>query len=288
VITYAGCNTKKFSVSTKGVPETVGKDSYKPTVSIGGFMMAKPIKGVDYIGLDEPLVKVEYKSGGQNFDKDDAVTGKGMEIVSKIYDAEITVMEKFCNLNKQGDDALNKKNCALAKDCYEKAINLLPGESYPVDKMKQVEQCIRNKEAKEDAAMLEKIKKEEAAKVANQKAINEKKAQDKAHFEKAGTKSAAKAEPAKEKETQAIIAKETTPAEETGESNTSKGNSKYRMPKVIGANHYKETITRADNYFKTKRYKDARHAYEEALKHKANDSYATGRMAECAKLLQTK
>src|SRR5688572_17236947 len=35
-ITYAGCNTKKFFVSTKGVPEAVGKDQYKPTISIGG------------------------------------------------------------------------------------------------------------------------------------------------------------------------------------------------------------------------------------------------------------
>ncbi|MCE3228888.1 MAG: CarboxypepD reg-like domain [Bacteroidetes bacterium] len=284
VITYAGCNTKKFAVSTKGVPESVGKDSYKPTISIGGFMMAKPIKGVDYIGLDQPLVKVEYKSGGQNFDKDEAITFKGMDIVSKIYDAEVTVMEKFCNFNKQGDDALKKKNCALAKECYQKAMNLLPGEFYPEERMKSVEQCIKAKEAKEDAVMLEKLRQEELAKAANQKAIDEKKVKDKEQFNKSVNKNAvAKTEP--KKETKAIVAAETTSAEDTRTSNESKGSSKYRMPKVIGANHYKEIITKADNYFKTKRYKDAKHAYEEALKHKTDDTYATGRVAECEKFL---
>jgi hypothetical protein len=213
-----------------------------------------------------------------------------MEIVSKIYDAENTVIEKFCNANKLGDDALKKKNCALAKDYYEKALNLIPGEFYPTEQLKNVEKCAKEKEAKQDAVMLENAKKAEAAKLANQKAIDEKKAKEKAHFEKAADKSAAKVEPAKAepvKETKAIIPEETTTAETETEAK-SKGGSKYRTPKVIGVNHYKETITKADGYFKTKRYKDAKHAYETALKHKAHDSYATAKVAECVKLMESK
>lgn len=290
-ITYAGCNTKKFSVSTNGVPESVGKDNYKPTVSIGGFVMSRPIKGVDYLGLNEPLVKVEYKSGGQNFDKDEEVTNKGLEIVSKIYDAETKIIEKFCGTNKQGDDALKAKNCPLAKEYYMKAISMLSDEQYPVEQLAKAEQCIKEKQAKEDALALEKLKKEEAAKQAAEKAQAEKAAKDKEAFTKNVDKSKPGDKPKdKEPVTSSNAIEPKNPAGNTNgsESNDSKGNSKHRVPQVIGANKYKETITRADDYFKTKRYSEAKLAYEEALKYKANDPYATSKIEQVNKLLAPK
>ncbi|MBA3664248.1 MAG: hypothetical protein H0W61_08575 [Bacteroidetes bacterium] len=289
-ITYAGCNTKKFFVSTNGVPDAVGKDNYKPTVSIGGFIMSKPIKGVDYLGLNEPLVKVEYKNGGQNFDKDETVTNKGMEIVSRIFDAETKIIEKFCATNKLGDDALNKlKNCPLAKEYYLKAINMLPGEPYPVDQLVKADQCIKDKEMKGELAAAEAAKKAEASKTANEKAKTEKAAKDKENFNKnsSGTVSKTNEPVKKDSKTEPVI----TPQKREGESNgdntsgTGKGNSKYKVPQVIGANKYKETITKADNFFKTKRYAEAKSAYQEALTYKAGDTYATSKIEQVNKLL---
>ena len=63
------------------------------------------------------------------------------------------------------------------------------------------------------------------------------------------------------------------------------GNSKYHIPGVIGgADKYKATIKRADELFKMKRWAEAKTAYEEALKYKAADPYATGKLAEIEKL----
>jgi hypothetical protein len=76
MVAYPNCNTKKFSISTLGVPDEVGKNNYKPTFSIGGFIMAKPFPGIDYSGLQQSLVKVEYKPKGKNFDDDESVTDK--------------------------------------------------------------------------------------------------------------------------------------------------------------------------------------------------------------------
>lgn len=286
-ITYAGCNTKKFSVSTNGVPEDVGKDNYKPTISIGGFVMSKPIKGVDYLGLNEPLVKVEYKGGGQNFDKDETVTSKGLQIVSKIYDAETAIINKFCATNKLGDDALAKKNCPLAKSYYLKAISMLSDESYPVDQLAKADDCIKAKEEKQKAATEEAVKKEEAAKLANEKLAAEKAAKEKAALEKAANDKAVKQTETKNTEkTNGIKPKNTTSSEVSENPDpTDAKESKYKTPQVIGSNKYKETIKKADEYFNTKRFAEAKNAYTEALRIKPNDAYATKKLSEVKALL---
>jgi hypothetical protein len=294
-VSYAGCNTKKFYVSTNSVPENVGKDNYKPTVSIGGFVMSKPIQGVDYIGLNEPLVKVEYKAKGQNFDKDETVTNQGLNVISRISQAENVVIDKFCTANKLGDEALKKKNCPLAKSYYQKAIALISDEKYPVEQLAKAEECIRQKQDEDAAAELarqarqteiEKAAKEKAAKdlATKNKAATDKPAKEKA----VQTKTAAKKPQKTETASNDIKPKETEPKEADKSESGGKGSSKYRMPQVLGADKYKEAIGRADNYFKCKRYQDAKYAYEEALKLKASDSYATGRISECNKQIGSK
>jgi len=289
-ISFAGCNTKKFYVSTNGVPDAVGKDNYNPTVVIGGFVMSKPLKGVDYIGLNEPLVKVEYKSGGQNFDKDEIVTNKGLEIVSKIYDAETSVIQKFCSANKSGDEALKKNNCPLAKTYYQKAIDLLPGEEYPLERLKKVEECLEKKKQEEIAAAEASAQKAEALRIAQEKAKAEKDAKLKQQIEKpAEAKKTKEATQAKVATNDKPIIKESS-SESTNEKSGSVGssrNSKYSVKHVLGADKYKEAISKADNYFKTKRYKEARHAYEDALRVKQSDNYAQAKINEIDKMLGT-
>lgn len=278
-IEYAGCNTKRFYVSTNGVPEEVGKDNYKPTVSITGFLMSKPIKGVDYLGLNEPLVKVEYKKGGQNFDKDDAITNKGMEIVSKIYDAENSVIEKFCAANKEGDLAMKKKNCDLAKDCYTKALALIPDEQYPKEQWQKADQCIKDKKLKEEVNAQIKAEQDLAAKAEKDKIASEKKKKENdAMFNKNNT--------AKTSSTSTLnINSKENASENKTQSGSSTGTSKYSIPKKLAVDRYKDFIKKGDSYFKVQHYKEAKAAYEEALKEKPKDETATGKITECEKYL---
>ena len=48
---------------------------------------------------------------------------------------------------------------------------------------------------------------------------------------------------------------------------------------------YKETLTKAEGYFKMKRYAEAKTAYEDVLKIKPGDPYATTKLSEVNKLL---
>ncbi|MCE3259966.1 MAG: hypothetical protein K0S12_1607 [Bacteroidetes bacterium] len=504
-VSYAGCNTKCMEVDTRGVPQEMITEKFDPTFRItGGFIMVKPFPGIDYSGLKNPLIRVEWMPKKKAFDDNEEFTEQGLNIVSKIYTAEDILIQSFCSTNKAGDVALAKPDCPLAKQLYEKAISIIPGEQYPVVQLAKVGQCLKEKEdaakkaaeeaakkaeaeaaakaakaeadklaaekaaadatakaAKEaadkeaakkaaeekaiaDAAAKEKAAadKEAARKAAEEKALADKSAKEKAAAEKTEADKAAAAEKAlaakqaqekalaeraeavkqtKEKEEaeraekkkaqeeklakqkeardkaaaeKALTAqtpdgkgikikpgeiKEKTPEEKEkeeirkkqregmaasqaedeaamkadaekakakfaekemarkereqkekeglakakaedeaeakaieekrrkareekeekkrleyetkakeDEGEMDKGDSKYRTPQVLGANKYKETITKADGYFKMKRYKEAKAAYEEALKMKPGDAYATSKLAETEKLIAPK
>jgi hypothetical protein len=49
-------------------------------------MMSKPYKGVDYLGLEQPILilKVEYKNRSEGFNKDQTISTKGIDIVTNI------------------------------------------------------------------------------------------------------------------------------------------------------------------------------------------------------------
>ena len=63
---------------------------------------------------------------------------------------------------------------------------------------------------------------------------------------------------------------------------------KHRIAATLGSDKYKETIKKADGYFKMKRWSEAKTAYEEALKMKSGDPYATGKLSEVEKLSSPK
>lgn len=336
-VSYPGCNAKKFSIITTGVPPEVQKDNFKPSFSIGGFVMAKPFPGIDYSGLQQTLVAVIYEPKIKNFDDDEPYTDAGLGIVMKISNAENVLISNFCNTNKAGDAALVKPDCPLAKMLYEKAIAMIPGEQYPVVQLAKVGDCLK---AKEEAAM----KKAEAEKFAKEKAAAEKaykeqsaktkleadkSAKEKASVEKAEKDKLAKenvaaksktatdkvtsdkeaiAKKAKQKSEADKIAKqnaagdasvgkkakeeaeepktariESSNSDKTGTIN--KSDSKHKVPQVLGANKYKDALTKAEGYFKMKRYAEAKSAYEEVLKIKAGDIYATNKLEEVNKLL---
>jgi len=73
---------------------------------------------------------------------------------------------------------------------------------------------------------------------------------------------------------------------ESASGKTVSSEAKYSIPVAIGANKYNETIKRGNELFKMKRYAEAKPVFEEALKQKPNDPYATGKLAELEKLIK--
>lgn len=340
-VSYPGCNAKRIEIVTTGVPEEIQNSNFYPSFEIiGGFIMAKPFPGIDYNGLQEPLVKVVYSPKIKNFDDDHAYTEYGTGIVSKIKNAEQILIDKFCGTNKKGDDALAIPDCPLAKRLYNEAIALIPGEPYPVEQLAKVPDCDKIEEEKkkaeeaakkaaEEKALAEKANKEKAAadkaeadRLAKEKAAADKLAKQKAAEEKAAADKLAKEQKAKEKEEAAksntVAAKpkpekkpEKKPAQKTDETPKNKmpdsekevkkhdyetkstddepvignGDSKYSKKQILGANEYKDALTKAEGFFKMKRWAEAKTAYENVLKIKAGDPYATGKLAEVEKIL---
>ncbi len=187
-VSYPGCNIKKFDVNTMDVPKEVGDDNYKPGFDIGGFIMAKPFKGIDYSGLQIPLAKIAYVPRKRNFDDDEAITQQGLSIVAKIGAAENTLIQSFCAANSAGDAALSKPDCPLAKTFYEKALTIIPGELYPQKQLEKVAACMKEKE---DAA--KKAKEDAEAKTAADKLAKEKADADKLAKAEADAKTVADA-----------------------------------------------------------------------------------------------
>jgi hypothetical protein len=379
-VAYPGCNTKKASINTMNVPD-FGEEIFKPSFGIGGFVLSKPFPGIDYSGLQQPLVKVVYKESVKNFDDDDAYTQQGLGAVSKIAQDEKVLIDRFCAANKAGDDAMKKPDCPLAKTFYEKAMTTIAGESYPAEQLAKVAECLAAKEqaaqkAKEEAAKAEADReasrlakqkaeeekalkaKEEAAKAAaeklakeaelkaqkqqelaakaeadkiarqkeeEQKAQKAKDAAAKAEAEKlARTAKEAELKAQKEKEIATRAEKEklaknqtpsqtdsdsyrdpktttaTTPPKEnksgitiisTGTPNESgtktKSGSKHASVRhELGSDKYDAAIQKGDNYMANKKYPEAKAAFQEALKLKPKDLYASERLKELDKLMK--
>ncbi|MEI6021003.1 MAG: hypothetical protein WCR21_07725, partial [Bacteroidota bacterium] len=195
-ISYKDCVPKKVIISTKGVPPDVGEDNYRPSYPMYGVIMAKPFPGVDYSAIKQPIVKVQYFPNGRVFDKDESYTDHMFALLKKIADAENTLIEKFCSTNRDGDKALAKPDCPKAKELYNQAIALIPGENYPVDQLKKVGDCLNAKEAEEKAKTEAEAKAKVAAEAkakAEQEALAKKEAEAKAKVE-ADNKAKAEAE----------------------------------------------------------------------------------------------
>ncbi len=64
------------------------------------------------------------------------------------------------------------------------------------------------------------------------------------------------------------------------------GKAKHSIPQVFGSDKYKVLIARADDYFKMKRYDEAKAVYEEALTVARERAYATSRLAAISRLQQ--
>jgi hypothetical protein len=274
-VSYPGCNSKKFYVSTKNIPTDVTNKEYKPKVTIGGFMMAKPFKGIDYLGLQEPLLAVEYKKNSSDFDKDQAISDKGVQIVQNIMDAEMTLINKFTYNTKLGDEALSKKNYKLAKTYYTKALEFIPNEEYPKFKLAKAEDGIKEDEAKQRILEEEKAAQVAAQKIALQKAIEEKKQKENASFNQ-GTK------PVAQTETLTPVQDSIIPSTNTAEREKAEAKAKADAELAAKAEAENKAKLEAENAAKLKAEAEAKAKVESELaaRKKAEDETAAKTKSE--------
>jgi hypothetical protein len=147
-------------------------------------------------------------------------------------------------------------------------------------------------QADADKAEAKRLKKQKAAREKEQKqkeGMAKSKAEDDAAI-KADNEKRAKAAAERDAKEEERKKKAFETKAKDGEGEMDKGNSDHSIPQVLGSSlqKYKEKIKTADELFKMKRYAEAKTAYEEALKYKANDLYATNKLADIAKLTAPK
>jgi hypothetical protein len=137
-ISYAGCNTKRFAISTMGVPEVIANDKYTPSFGIEGIIMARAFPTIDYSVLSQSLAKIRYVDKGKKFDDDDLYTNQMLGSLSQLRNAENKLLKSFTSTNNAGDIALVKGDYPLSKTNYEKAMTIIPGERYTADQLIKV------------------------------------------------------------------------------------------------------------------------------------------------------
>lgn len=145
-VTYPGCYTKRIYINTNGVPAEVQKENIKPSISIEGFLLSKPLPGVDYSTLEQTLAKIVYVPKDKNFGDEEMYTKEGLAIVARIEEKEMELINAFCEANKSGDEAMKQQDCVRAKKMYESAIAMLPNEQYPVTQLGMVGECFKQRE----------------------------------------------------------------------------------------------------------------------------------------------
>jgi hypothetical protein len=202
--------------------------------------------------------------------------------------------EKLAKQKAEEEKALKAKEeaekAAAEKLTQEKA----KAEADKLAKQKDEEQKIQK--AKDDAAKAEAAKIAKAAKETETKTQKEKELAAKAEAEKlAKNKTPAQAEPPK---TVATATTSATPKKNNGitvistgtpkESNTKvkSGSANYAVRQELGSGKYNDAIHKGDNLMANKHYAEAKTAYQEALKLKPKDEYATSRLNEVEKLMK--
>lgn len=163
-VTYTGCFTKRIYINTNNVPKDMQGVNFKPSISIEGFILSKPLPGINYSTLEQTLAKIVYVPKDKNFGDEELYTKEGLALVARIEKDEIDLVNQFCDLNKEGDEALLKRDCALAKQKYESALGLLPAEQYPVKQLTKAGDCFKEKEE-----IAKKAEEAEAAKALEEK-----------------------------------------------------------------------------------------------------------------------
>jgi hypothetical protein len=173
--------------------------------------------------------------------------------------------------DKKSADELAKKLAADAqKKNADEAASKAKADKELADKL-AADKAAADAKVKAEKELADKLAKEKADKEAADKAAKEKEALAKAEAD------------AKLKAEADRLAKEKLTAD------ASKGKNDKNILPVLGADDtkYKEAIRKGDNFLALKRYRDAKRCYEEALVQKSGDAYATEKLMEVEKLINS-
>ncbi len=204
-VTKQGHCTKKFEVSTRGVP---ADDKSTKRFDIPGIGLFEPIPGIDYSVLNQPLVKIKYSATKELFDYDEVYFNQSLDALNKIKQLEEDAKnkQKDIELNygdaiKNADKAFQKKEWAAAKASYAMASTIKPTENYPKAQIAQIDAILKDQDAlkaKEkadaDAVAKAKVDAEAKAKAEADRLAKEKAAKDLADKAKAEGDAKAKLE----------------------------------------------------------------------------------------------
>ncbi len=190
IVTKPGHCTKKFTVSTRGVPADKVKGDFKG-FNIESISLFEPLPGIDYSELNQPLVKVNYNATSDNFDYDEAYSNQMLSVLERLRQLELDALNKQKELEanytaaiKAGDAAFKKKDWAMARAGYSQALTYKPAEAYPKAQLAQIEIIIKDQEALNKKAEADKKAAEDSAKAkADAEAAAKKASEDKAKAE---------------------------------------------------------------------------------------------------------
>lgn len=190
IVTKPGHCTKKFTVSTRGVPADKVKGDFKG-FNIESISLFEPLPGIDYSELNQPLVKVNYNATSDNFDYDEAYSNQMLSVLERLRQLELDALNKQKELEanytaaiKAGDAAFKKKDWAIARAGYNEALTYKPAEAYPKAQLTQIEIIIKDQEALNKKAETDKKAAEDSAKAkADAESAAKKAAVDKAKAE---------------------------------------------------------------------------------------------------------
>ena len=150
-VTKQGHCTKKFEVSTKGVPPD---DKSTKRFDIPGISLFEPLPNIDYSLLNQPLVKIKYSSEKEMFDYDEVYFNQSLAALDKLKQLEEDVKNKqkeieanYIEAIKNADKAFQKKEWILAKSTYKSASTIKPDEAYPKAQMAQIDAILKDQEA---------------------------------------------------------------------------------------------------------------------------------------------
>lgn len=168
-VTKPGHVSKKFTVSTKGVPPDRATSKFG-TVEASLSLFEK-MEGIDYSALNQPMNKYSYNANKENFEYDANYLNAMIASLQNIMAQQQAAIERAKQLEKNyqaaikaGDKAFQKNDWAGAKAAYTQALGLKPNETWPKDQMTQIDKIIKEQEA------LNKKKEEDAKKAAEEAA----------------------------------------------------------------------------------------------------------------------
>lgn len=162
-VSKPGMASKKYSVSTRGVPEE--KSTSKFSSVEASLTLFEKLDGVDYSLLNQPLNKYSYNPTKDNFEYDknylDQMLG-GLQNLMATQQAELNKRKdleaNYQSAIKAGDKAFSKNDWQGAKASYQAALALKPNESWPKAQLAQIDKTIA------ELAALEKKKADDAKK----------------------------------------------------------------------------------------------------------------------------